>query len=459
MKTYLSLCLCFFIPFSFLTAQTINLDFPSVNGQVYALAAKGDTLFIGGDFIEVDETPRSNIAAIDLNTGNLLDWNPVTNDKVDCMVIGGNVLYICGEFQTVNSTARNTLAALDATTGDLLDWNPDIVFPGIPGMQTGRVSGIGVFETFVFIGGYFISVNGQDRSNMAALHTDGVLESFNPVFDAPLDNIVIDDHIMYISGPFSNIDGQEHLSFATFGMNALNLTSWDPMVNNSGNTNTVVYPTGEDVFIAGFFNNVGGESREMAAKLDFNTAAVQPWHVNFINALPIVNAFAMWEDKLYMGGSYILGNPSGVGGLTAVDPITGTYADWWGDPNGEVTSLLVANQKLIAGGTFTSMSDEDKAGLAVFDMEAPNAVHDFIKKNIQVFPKPANDVLNVRILSLEAESIEFYNVNGIQVKNYFLHNKQEFEIPVSDLSSGIYNLVFRSKNGSIVKSELVPIVR
>lgn len=52
----------FLIPF-FLTSQSLNLNFPSVNGKVFALTAKGNTLFIGGEFVAVEGIPRKNLAA------------------------------------------------------------------------------------------------------------------------------------------------------------------------------------------------------------------------------------------------------------------------------------------------------------------------------------------------------------------------------------------------------------
>ncbi len=461
MKTILPFFFCFFISICLLKSQDINLNFPYVNGQVHALASKGDTLFIGGNFIEVAEIPRSNLAAIDLNTGALLDWNPpiVIDGMVDRITVHNNTVFVCGTFEFLN---RNTLAAFSAIDGSILTWNPDIIFPFIPpDFQTGRVTGVEVYNDNIYIGGYFTSVNGETRSNLAALDMEGNLLAWNPTTDIPVERLSKKDNRLYIAGPFTEVNGQERISFASFDLDTGNLMPWNPMVDDPGNSNANAFPDGNHVYISGIFFTVEGETREMAAKVDTDQGDLLAWSVSFANnAIPIVTSFASWDDRLYMGGAYALNAPGNPMNLTAVDPETGDYDNWSVFVDNQVNALLVANNKLIVGGNFANIDTTDKRGLAVFDLDIVNAVEEPEALGISVFPNPTANDLNIQLGTESVHSIEIYNMQGSLLKNARVDNysiNQTFN--VSDLPSGVYNLVFRKENNELLSRELFVVTK
>ena len=90
---------------------------------VLALAVSADrrTLYVGGRFRNIAGAPAARLAAIDIETGTLKAGfsPPPIDDPVKSMVLAGNTLYIGGEFHLVGDAARAQLAALDATTGAL----------------------------------------------------------------------------------------------------------------------------------------------------------------------------------------------------------------------------------------------------------------------------------------------------------------------------------------------------
>ncbi len=84
---------------------------PQVNGAVYALAFKGDTLFVGGTFDSIGGEKRDGLASINTLTGTLLPWNPEIHydnynagftgpDRIitSLKIIQGH-LYVAGKFQ------------------------------------------------------------------------------------------------------------------------------------------------------------------------------------------------------------------------------------------------------------------------------------------------------------------------------------------------------------------------
>jgi hypothetical protein len=81
----------------------------------------------------------------------------------------------------------------------------------------------------------------------------------------------------------------------------------------------------------------------------------------------VVRSLAATTDRVYVGGDF-----DAVGGesrfsLAAVAPDSGAVAPWAGQPSGSVQALVVAGDRLIAGGRFTSLAPRSHNGLAAYD--------------------------------------------------------------------------------------------
>ncbi|MDH5627890.1 MAG: hypothetical protein OEY69_06310, partial [Candidatus Krumholzibacteria bacterium] len=98
----------------------------AVAGGVRAAAPDGaGGWYVGGRFSIAGGVLHQNLAHV-LSDGSVDPaWNPTTNQTVRAIVVIGSTVYVAGEFTQVNSTGRNRLAALDATTGALTGWNPN----------------------------------------------------------------------------------------------------------------------------------------------------------------------------------------------------------------------------------------------------------------------------------------------------------------------------------------------
>jgi hypothetical protein len=71
----------------------------------------------------------------------------------------------------------------------------------------------------------------------------------------------------------------------------------------------------------------------------------------------------------------------------------------------------------------------------------------------KVYPNPSNNVITIENNSfnfLQGDIIELRNSSGELIKYWFQSEKSK-EYNVSDLSSGIYHLIFNQKNSKIVK--------
>jgi hypothetical protein len=90
---------------------------------VLSMAVSPDrrTLYVGGRFSQIAGAPAGRIAAIDIESRQMLaGFTPPTADgAVKAMALYGNTLYVGGDFEAIDGVARPQLAAIDATTGAL----------------------------------------------------------------------------------------------------------------------------------------------------------------------------------------------------------------------------------------------------------------------------------------------------------------------------------------------------
>lgn len=136
---------------------------PGADNSVLSLATSGTTIYAGGYFSSVGggsgSTPRSRIAAL-TPQGTVTPWNPVLDNAVLTIVPEGNSVFIGGTFLNVNGQQRNRVAELDATTGQPTSWNPS---------ANAAVRTIALTSDTVYLGGQFTALNNQERLYTGAI--------------------------------------------------------------------------------------------------------------------------------------------------------------------------------------------------------------------------------------------------------------------------------------------------
>jgi len=149
------------------------------------MALNGQTLYLGGSFTQVGSSPRTNLAAVDIATGQVTDWNPGANGNISALAMGGTRVYVgaglSGGFTAVGNQPRTNLAAIDLS-GTVVPWAPAV---GGFGGASGFVETILVAGNTVFVGGNFSSLAGIPRTSLAAVDAQtGGATSFSPAFQA-----------------------------------------------------------------------------------------------------------------------------------------------------------------------------------------------------------------------------------------------------------------------------------
>lgn len=189
---------------------TVQID----DGVVWDQAVVGNTVFAGGQFkqtrpagVEPGEgplTPRSNLLAYDITTGELLPFAPQVNGVVKAVEASpdGTRLYVGGTFTTVNGQQRWNVAAFDIATGDLLE---DFA----PAVGGSFVNAMTVSNDTVYLGGLFSHVNGVQRTNLGAVDLSGSLTGWAPTTDLQVDDLLMapSGERVIVAGRFGTVNG------------------------------------------------------------------------------------------------------------------------------------------------------------------------------------------------------------------------------------------------------------
>jgi hypothetical protein len=136
---------------------TPNLEDDAVvkNSTAYAVAQSGDTMFVGGSFHKVTNSSRtvtytrSNFVAFSASTGAVnTTLTPSFDGAVWALLANGSSLYVGGDFKNVNGVAHRGLVKINASTGAV---DPNFK----PVIKWGNVTEIRLVAGRLLIGGTF----------------------------------------------------------------------------------------------------------------------------------------------------------------------------------------------------------------------------------------------------------------------------------------------------------------
>jgi len=152
---------------------TDNVDptdqFPDLNSLVMGFAQIGDTVYVGGEFQNVQngtgapKTAQAYLAAFDVNTGAWRSgFRPVLDGTVfDVRATPDGKLLVGGSFSNVNGAANTAgLAALDPTTGAVLpSWSASLARNDGSGKRA-LTRTMAIKGNWLYVGGYFTAIGG-----------------------------------------------------------------------------------------------------------------------------------------------------------------------------------------------------------------------------------------------------------------------------------------------------------
>lgn len=346
-----------------LHAQTLDTTLWVPNGEVKSILRVGDTIYLGGSFTEIGPPTGSGVG-IQYPAGTVVPGFPKVTGVVHCVAPdGAGGWYIGGAFTRVNGLVRNNAAHIRADL-TISGWDPNVGSPG--GL---RVNSILVHGGSVYLGGFFASVGGQTRSNIAAVNrVDGAPTSWNPNANTEVHSLAANGPNIVAGGRFSSIGGQPRNNIAQVDTANGLATAWDP--NASQRVDGVVV-SGTTVYAYGDFVTIGGQPRPRLAALDATTGLASSWNPRPNNT---VRALLVRNGVVYIGGdftNFFVNAPRNH--LAAIDASSGAVTGWipnvggWPLNSPRVRSLAFNGPHLLVGGAFTTIGGQARTCLAELD--------------------------------------------------------------------------------------------
>lgn len=324
----------------------LDTNFPSIEGgQVLVSIPDGNGgWYIGGTFNVVGGKPRKYLARIN-SDGSIHPWSPNPNSSVSVLAISEGVIYVGGEFTSIGGLERFKIAAVDTGIGNATSWDPKV------NTTNSMIKTIIATDSIIYVGGQFSTIGGQNRNSFAALDkytgkaNDWRLSIVNSFGGTSIADMVLNGSIMYISGNFDGLGGQTRRLLGAVDINTRVATSWNPNPNNAVNKIKV---RGNTIYVQGSFSYIGGEARNRFAALDASTGSVTSWNPN-------ISGGQVYDFEFSGEQVYVVGNFTSIGGQTqkwigSIDSATANLISWNPSPDTTITYIIRNGEKFLVSG-------------------------------------------------------------------------------------------------------------
>lgn len=281
---------------------------------VNGVALQGNNVIIAGYFTAVNGTNQGYVAR--LNSTGGLDTSFDSGSGADSPVLSlavqsdGKVL-LGGEFTSINGTNRNNIARLNS--GGSLDTGFD-PSTGVSGAALSSVRAIAVQgDDKVIIGGSFTSVDGAAHTNIARLNSNGTLDGgFNPSVGVAGAGVLAGVYILtvqsggkiVVGGDFTAINGNPRTNLARLNTNGTLDLSFNPTNGPDFAVNSVLSQANGKIVIGGFFTSVNGTARKYVARLNSDGSLDSSFNPGLGPDDAVYAAALQADGKVLIGGLF-----------------------------------------------------------------------------------------------------------------------------------------------------------
>jgi uncharacterized delta-60 repeat protein len=302
--------------------QTFGLG-NGINNSALALALQSDgRIIVGGQFSQVDLTPRFNLARLNSNGSVDLSFDPGNgpNGDVNAIVIQSDGrIVIGGTFIGYNGVVRGGVARV--LGNGALD----------PSFDSGVGTGGNVFALAlqhngqIVLGGRFVQYSGTNRTFIARVFGDGSLDfGFNPAPDDWIQTLAVEpgDRIL-VGGFFNVINGVGRNGIARLNTNGSVDLTFDPgagcagsLTNDATQVRSIALQQFGRVLAGGVFTSYNNQLRDNVVRL-FDGAA------SFQNLSARAHVFT--GERILITGFIIEGSENGTVLIRGLGPSLGAF--------------------------------------------------------------------------------------------------------------------------------------
>jgi hypothetical protein len=297
------------------------------------------------------------------------------------------------------------------------------------------------------VGGNFTSYNGIERNRIARLNNDGSLDATfaqNSGVDGLVRTVLIESSgKIMIGGDFGKwIAGSGIAAKSLRAERILRLKAdgyhngpmpgfYKPFTINGVTTNiakvyTISSYLNNKIFIGGNFDTYNNISRSNVCLLNQDVSLSSDFNTSFMDGAV--------HDSLLEGNNVI---------------IVGNFWIYNGVNKNGIMKISPAGVALRP--TSNDIIEEVNEGSFVKSREFISNI-----KKVNIFPNPANDIININSNVSEIKSIDIFTIEGRKVySNLIIEKENSFEINIQDLSKGIFIVSIEFLNGEIETQRFV----
>ncbi len=237
-----------------------------VDGSVNAIAISGDTVYIGGNFTSAGSITASRIARWNATTQT---WSALGtgvggstySPQVYAIAASGDEVYVGGDFVTAGNIVANRIARWNATTQT---WSA--LGSGISDTY-GAVYAIALDSNAVYVGGAFTSIGGVSANNIARWNaTAQTWSAVGGGLNARVNALTFSNGNLYAGG--SPKDASTNLLARWDGC------VWSPLGSGVNDFVSALAANGDDVYVVGNFTTAGSKPSNHFAHWNKPTAPV-----------------------------------------------------------------------------------------------------------------------------------------------------------------------------------------
>lgn len=315
---------------------------PSIGGNVSVRIVRraAVAILLAFSLVGLLTAPASAAYSVSARPG----WG--ANNTVYAIDVAGDRIYFAGAFSRVidpatgKTVVRSKVAAVDAVTGDLITTFHPTVDGTIRSIDTAP-------DGTVYIGGNFLTVNGQPQARLAALDPSGELVyGWTPaVSKGTVRDLALVADSLFVAGTFAKINGSTRGGLAKLNAATGALSTWKAPPQGGKAWTITPAPTENDLIVGGAFTAVKGVARNSLAAVDMTTAAVSSW-----NPTPACDGCELYD--LVVDGDAVYGAVGGPGGRAARWSLSTGQLLWTIKGDGNVQAIGVRDGVVYAGGHF-----------------------------------------------------------------------------------------------------------
>jgi hypothetical protein len=343
----------------------ISPSFPQVAGQINtAVSDNNGGWYIGGTFNGVGGVSRNGVAHINFNSGNSTYTLDATfnsgsgfNNSVQALFYDNlnNKIYVGGNFTSYNGVTRNRIARLNADGSLDTAFAPTLGFDNF--VQALFFDGV---NSVLYAGGAFTTFNGTTRNRIAAINTDGSLNTaFNPSggFDNTVSAITFDalNNKLYVGGFFTTFNAVSRNRIVRINNDGSLDTNFTPGTGFDNSVLSLAYDSiTTKLYVGGSYASYQGILRRALVRLNNDASYDATFAPIFtVNASVIAMILDRPNSKLYVGG--------GITTINGVSRLNYARLNTDGTVDGTYTTGIGFNASVLALG-YDAINDRVYAG-------------------------------------------------------------------------------------------------